>query len=302
MGIGGIAEDMRNSAIGGVIPTQDTPSPPPGILVSGHFNEPFGYHVRRSIGTRDWLITYTLAGQGRFRLGGLTHVCVAGDFVILAPGVPHDYATAHPGESWEFFWAHFLPRPHWMRWLRLPELAPGLYQLSISDQLTRQRICRAFERLLQDNQGLGALREELAANALEEILLLITQHLAKTAGRTLDPRVEAVLHHLSQRFSEPLTVSELANSVSLSPSRLSHLFKEQVGESIMEMLRKLRLRQAARLLEFTSRQVGEIAQDVGFSSPFHFSRQFRAHYGMSPTLYRERTRAVGFDDSEKSSP
>ncbi|MCS7221469.1 MAG: helix-turn-helix domain-containing protein [Anaerolineae bacterium] len=277
---------MHNYAVEQAQPDQDTPSPPPGILVSGHFREPFGYHVRRPAGTRDWLVTYTLAGEGRFRLGGLTYPCVAGDLIILAPGVPHDYATARPGEIWEFFWAHFLPRPHWMRWLRLPELAPGLYSLSIGDQMTQRRICRAFERLLQDNQGLGTLREELAANALEEIILLVAQYHFRMASRALDPRVEAVLHQLSQRFSEPLTVSNLASLVSLSPSRLSHLFKEQVGDSIMEMLRKLRLRQAARLLEFTSRQVSEIAQDVGFRSPFYFSRQFKAYYGMSPTAYR----------------
>ncbi len=279
---------MPDSAVERAHPAQDTPSPPPGILVSGHFHEPFGYHVRRSSGTRDWLITYTLAGEGRFRLGGLTHPCVAGDLVILAPGVPHDYATARPGGTWEFFWAHFLPRPHWMRWLRLPELAPGLYGLSIGDPVIRRRICQAFERLLQDNQGLGALREELAANALEEIVLLVAQHYSRAIGRALDPRVEIVLHQLSQRFNEPLTVPELASSVSLSPSRLSHLFKEQVGDSIMEMVRKLRLRQAARLLEFTSRQVSEIARDVGFCSPFYFSRQFKAYYGMNPTAYRER--------------
>lgn len=286
-----IAGNMPDSAVDSATMMPDTPSPPPGILVSDRFTEAFGYHVRRSAGTRDWLITYTVAGEGRFRLGSLVQTCLAGDIVALAPGSPHDYATATPERGWDFYWAHFIPRPHWAYWLQLPESGPGLYALSISDMIIRYRIAQAFERLLQDNRGVGAFREELALNALEEVLILIAQQHSQNMTRPLDPRLEAVLHWLSQHLSEPLTVPDLARLVSLSPSRLAHLFKEQMGDSIIETLLKLRLRQASRLLEFTARHVGEIAQDVGFQSPFHFSRQFKAHYGMSPLAYRRQVQS-----------
>jgi transcriptional regulator GlxA family with amidase domain len=68
---------------------------------------------------------------------------------------------------------------------------------------------------------------------------------------------------------------------------VAHLFKEATGESIMATLLKLRLSQARRLLEFTNRPVGEIARSVGFQSSFHFSRQFKSFYGLSPQIYRK---------------
>lgn len=268
-----------------------TPAPPPGMLLADHFGASFGYHVRRPHGTRDWLITYTLRGEGRYCIDGQTHLCQAGDAFILEPGCPHDYATAPAAAYWEFYWAHFTPRSHWVHWLQLPVLAPGLLAQRIRPPELRRRIEQSFVRLLQDSQGMGVWQADLSANALEEILILVAQQYEQTKSRPLDPRIETVLSVVNQRFRERLTVAELADTVALSPSRLAHLFKEQVGGTIMEQVISLRLRQAARLLEFTSLTVGEIAHEVGFQSQFHFARQFKVYYGRTPTDYRRQVQS-----------
>jgi AraC family transcriptional regulator of arabinose operon len=272
---------------------EDT-SAPPSILIADHFAQPAGYHVRRAAGTRDWLITYTCDGAGRYGHRRGAHQCEAGEIVLLSPGAPHDYGTAQDVGIWDFYWAHFTPRVTWLGWLKLPELSPGLSALAIDNAETRQRIEHAFERLISDSRGAGAFRGELALNALEEITLVAAQNYTQSQARRLDPRIEAVIEHLSTHLDTPISVPALARSVALSPSRLAHLFKAEVGDSIARAHMKLRLRHAARLLEFTTRQISEIAHDVGFQSPFYFSHQFKAHYGMSPTAYRERL--VGTND------
>jgi AraC family transcriptional regulator, arabinose operon regulatory protein len=239
------------------------------------------------------LITYTLAGEGRYCLAGQTHFCCAGDIFILAPGTVHDYATAHPTQRWEFYWAHFTPRAHWLPWLRLPEPAPGLFIQKIEQRELKQRLDQAFIRLLRDSQGIGAWQAELAANALEEVILLLAQYQEKQNAPQLDERVETILAYLNQRFREPINIANLAALVALSPSRLAHLFKKQVGASIMETVLHVRLRQAARLLEFTALSAGEIAHEVGFQSGFYFSRQFKTYYGRSPTEYRRQAQKAG---------
>ena len=55
----------------------------------------------------------------------------------------------------------------------------------------------------------------------------------------------------------------------------------------MQALLSVRMRQAARLLEYSTLGVAEIAAEVGFESAFYFSRQFRARFGVSPTSYRQ---------------
>jgi AraC family transcriptional regulator, arabinose operon regulatory protein len=267
----------------------DTTAPPPGILVAGHATELPEYHVRRSAGARrDWLITYTLHGSGRYRYTAGNLDCTPGDVVLLAPGTPHDYATSPITALWDFYWAHFTPRDTWTPWLQLPAASPGLTMRTVDDLASQQRIGEAFERVLRDSRGLGSFNGELALNALEEVVLLIAKHGALADNRLLDPRIEVVLRLLAEDLSIPLSISALAARIALSPSRLSHLFKQQLGEPIAEYRLRLRLRQAARLLEFTTRSVGEVALSVGFQSPFAFSRQFKAYYGVSPLGYRRQ--------------
>ena len=265
-----------------------TPAPPPGILVADRFRQPLGYSARRPNGTHDWLITFTLGGEGHFKLGGTELRCHAGDMVLLPPGVAHDYGTASLDTPWDFYWAHFLPRPAWLPWLHPNEA--GLQRYTLADQLVQQRVASAFERLLADTRALGGWRAELAANALEEALLAVLSH-TDTAASALDPRVSLVVERLGQLQGEQINVATLAREVGLSPSRLAHLFKQQVGRSIMKTALVGKLRQAARLLDFTEHPIAAIAHEVGFQSAFYFSRQFKAYYGQSPSAYRQSLRS-----------
>jgi AraC family transcriptional regulator of arabinose operon len=258
------------------------------MLLVDRFAVSSGYRVRRPNGTRNWLITYTLAGMGRYGYPDGELFCCAGDIVLLAPNTPHDYATASHDEAWHFYWAHFTPRPTWGSWLQLPSVASGLLAFAMGETSARERIERAFERMLVDSHSLHPLHEDLAMNALEELVLVASAtHLRGSATRH-DPRVEAVLARLSTNLDRLMSVDELANAVALSPSRLAHLFKLQVGASIQQVHMQLRLRQAARLLGHTTHSIGAIADSLGFRSPFHFSQRFKAYYGVSPAAYRSQ--------------
>ena len=159
---------------------------------------------------------------------------------------------------------------------------PWLSHLETSG--ARERARRTFLRLRADALATGDLSRELALNGLEEVLLLAVREGA--GGRPVDPRVRKVLDLISSDLAADYDVPGLAREVALSPSRLSHLFKEEVGEPVMGAVIRLRLNQAARLLEHTVDDIGAIAREVGFGSPYYFSRQFRRHFGMSPRQYR----------------
>ena len=267
----------------------EEPAPPPGRMLAGYFHEHYGYHVRRTRGTRDWLLTLTLSGEGCYRLGSQSHLCHRGRIVLLPPGMPHDYSATNGKSGWEFLWVHFTPRADWLDWLKWTS-SDTLNALTISEQTEYARLCHAFRKLVQDNKNIDIFHDELADNALAEILILLTGHHIQANAQNSDPRVVLVLRRLSNEFDRDISVAELAESVSMSPSRLAHLFTAQTGESLMRARMKLRMRHAARLLEITSRQVSDIARDVGFKSLFQFSRQFSRWHDMSPTAYRHRVR------------
>ncbi|CAG7642568.1 Arabinose operon regulatory protein [Paenibacillus solanacearum] len=268
------------------LPARETKAPPSGVLVAGHFRETYGYAITRSKGTRDWLMTFTIAGQGEYRSDGGSVSCLEGDVILLPPGVPHHYYTPE-GHHWDFYWAHFVPEPRWFELLQTTGAGGGLIRLQVERKVTFERMVVAFERLLKYSleDGTDYYHRLLSLNAMEEVVLLLAKNTQKRGQ--LDPRIEETLNYISSHLKEPHTIESLARRVMLSPSRLSHLFREQTGDSVMDTLIKLRLRHAARLLEHTSLRISEVAEEVGFRSPFYFTKQFTACFGRNPRQYRD---------------
>ncbi|GAA2315156.1 hypothetical protein GCM10010149_78630 [Nonomuraea roseoviolacea subsp. roseoviolacea] len=145
----------------------------------------------------------------------------------------------------------------------------------------------------------SAAARELVLGAVEEVLVLATASARHPGdgdsgagsgdGRGGDPRVRRALALIAAEPGAPHSVASLARAVALSPSRFAHLFTSETGAPPMRAVRQARIRHAARLLEATDMDVGQVATASGFVSPFHFSRAFRQEYGVPPRAYR-RTR------------
>jgi len=273
-------------------PRIDTPSPPPGSLVSGSFRRGPGFATYRERGSQDWLLIYNLSGRGHYYHAQGYFETKAGDMILLKPHTRHDYRTDPDSSHWEPLWAHFMPRPEWISWLDWPVIAPGLLHLSLSGSEQHGLIVRRFRKMLQLNASPHRSHEALAMNALEEILLWSDLANPKHETAHLDSRIRLALDHISAHFSEPLSIGQIASACGLSASRFAHLFREQIGETPQRYLELKRLHRARQLLEFTQEPVRLIAAQVGFESPFYFTLRFKRHSGVSPREWRQRA-AVG---------
>ena len=92
-----------------------------------------------------------------------------------------------------------------------------------------------------------------------------------------------IITHLHGRLS----LSQIAEALSLNASYLSELFHRCEGISITEFIRKQKLGRAQNLLMYSDHSYSEIASCLGYSSQSHFGRQFKALTGMTPHRYRE---------------
>ncbi|MCX5182170.1 helix-turn-helix domain-containing protein [Streptomyces sp. NBC_00268] len=288
------------------LPEPAAPSPPPGLVTVGRFDQRPGYRVNRPRGSDSWLFIWTTGGRGRLRQGAARTAAGPGDLVVLGPGVPQRYAVEPGAGHWAFWWAHCQARPSWTGWLRPYAVDDGLY--AVGPALGRERIEAAFCRMLTDARWTGhgpppedaeplpgevavahgTAARELALCSLEEIVLLAAAR-AERSRPDLDARVRHAEAVMAADPGAPHTVRSLAAAVALSPSRFAHLFTEQLGRSPMRALRESRLLHAARLLEATELPVERVAAASGFTSAFHFSRVFRQRYGTPPGAYRKGT-------------
>lgn len=250
---------------------------PNGMLFGGHFDETDTYRTRRLNGMSDWLIFYTLEGEGYLRTPAGEKRCGAGHIGLLRAGVSHEYGTV-PGKRWNFYWVHFQ---------KLPEIdyLPGEEAIvhAMPEGTLQTRVQCAFQNILRDSRERSGFWYTLCENSLREVILLTAQQMEQR----LDPRIELALQYLSRQMSKPVRIVDLAESVGLSVSRLSHLFKQETGESVLEHLNRLRLQQAALLMEHMGRTATESALDVGFNNYNHFADQFRKAYGLSPRAFKK---------------
>lgn len=103
------------------------------------------------------------------------------------------------------------------------------------------------------------------------------------ADLVADDRVRRALLMMEQHMADPLPIADIARRLQLSTRQIERLFQTVMGQRPAEFYRRLRLRYARFLLDTTARSVTDIALEAGFSDCAHFSRQFKAMHGFTPS-------------------
>jgi AraC-like DNA-binding protein len=155
-----------------------------------------------------------------------------------------------------------------------------------------QELAGAVLRFLRSIET-GADRRVLAPMYLREMVYRVLQReqyarlLAIAAAEAASNPVSTVLEYVRGHLSEPLTVADLAEQVSLSPSAFAHLFREVTGRSPYQFVKEMRLDKARELLIDGHLAVARVAQGVGYGSVSHFISEFRGRFGVTPRAYSD---------------
>lgn len=143
-----------------------------------------------------------------------------------------------------------------------------------------------FDYLLKpiDEQELAAALSAMAIQAEQKKTPL--SHPAENERAENGGLAQQALSYIQQHFTEPISLTSVADEMRVSPAYLSTVFHREIGASYSRTLLKIRMEEAAQQLAQTSLQVQQIAQNVGFYSSKHFAHVFRDYYRMSPMEYR----------------
>ncbi|MFZ7102530.1 MAG: helix-turn-helix transcriptional regulator [Peptococcaceae bacterium] len=99
-------------------------------------------------------------------------------------------------------------------------------------------------------------------------------------------KIQNSLNYIEDNLCEKMKLIEIAKQSYFSEYYFHKLFRNIVGTTVMDYIRKRRLTEAAKDLVKTNEQITEIAFKYQFSSGESFSRAFKRMYGMSPRKYR----------------
>ncbi len=160
----------------------------------------------------------------------------------------------------------------------------------------RQSIVTLLEQIRQE-----LLREEdahtmrIVTSQIEQVLELVARYYAqqlstsvKSTNSDLLPRFEHLLHlyydrHLQQENGLP-TVKYCAQQLFLSPNYFGDLIRELTGDTASSHIRRFIMQRAQQLL-ISGATITETAEQLGFEYPQHFTRQFKKHFGVTPSEY-----------------
>jgi AraC-like DNA-binding protein len=107
-------------------------------------------------------------------------------------------------------------------------------------------------------------------------------------GTHIDKAIELIQNSIYQTLS----LTDISEEVGIDKFHLVRLFKRKTGSSPMSYFQRLKIETAKYLLKQTDSSIRVISEELRFSDPFHFSRAFKQHCGITPHLYRESGEAL----------
>ncbi|MEV7320437.1 AraC family transcriptional regulator [Streptomyces sp. NPDC093970] len=269
--------------------------PPAGALPTPELLARLGpavadYPPASVFGPRDagsYEFVWLLHGSARWTCGDQTVRLTPSALLLVRPGM-RDTFRWDPGRPTRHGYAHF----------RLPPAVPGGRPPDdtgwpvVRDLTGRDDPMAALCRYLL---ALGSGRPPAWQRHAEEtlrLLLLTFVHGpgpgtgADTLPEPLVAMMAAVRAHWSDGVARPLPLERLARAAGVSESTLCRICRRSLGVGPVEGLERLRLARAEPLLWLSNLSLRAIAVRCGFADAYHFSRRFRAVYGLPPSAFR----------------
>jgi AraC-like DNA-binding protein len=132
----------------------------------------------------------------------------------------------------------------------------------------------------------------MAGHILSVLRILIQDAAADAELKQHSELVERVLRYIDQHFNEAISLDVVAKTFFISPSYLSHKFKEEVGVTVNQYILNRKMGEAQMRLAFQDTPIKEIAVDCGYSSLQYFYPVFKKAVGTTPREFRDNYREL----------
>jgi two-component system response regulator YesN len=163
---------------------------------------------------------------------------------------------------------------------RLSGLLEGVGQQSFHQALT----------VLRQNTESRTLSSEEVVNLYSLMIQpFLLSHSPPSATRNEHEIVTHAKNYIYAHFAEPLSLALIADQSGVTPGYLSSVFHQNVNESYIKFLTRVRMEHAVKLLQIKpAEKVYDVSEKVGYVSVKHFSYVFKQHYGIPPGEYQDK--------------
>lgn len=183
---------------------------------------------------------------------------------------------------------------------------PGLNGLELLEEIRKRKIevkvvfisgYAEFEYAKKaiELQAYNYLLKPVKQEELNEVLSQISQELGQ---ETEPPEVkeeeevsltlmQQIVNEIQNRYTENITLTELAETYGISIGHLSNLVKQELKLPFSEYIAAKRIQKAKELLADETLSIEQIAEQTGYRDYFYFTKVFKKAVGVSPSKYRK---------------
>lgn len=206
-------------------------------------------------------------------LNGVERSAEPGDFIFLPMSVNHVYSCK---KKVRLLWFHI--HPELLESQFLPQ--PLIRKIHYGEEI------RLLSELILREESVYAESSAYTGKALWDYL---TKELAvRGVEHRYAPRIEKMLEDLRRSLNHPWTVQEMARLAGMSESNLYAVTRKIYKIPPLQLLRRIRMEMASSLLLRNDLDLKMIAEQVGYSDSFAFSKAFSKWYRCSPKFFRKR--------------
>ncbi|WP_105614748.1 AraC family transcriptional regulator [Vallitalea okinawensis] len=242
-------------------------------------------HYRRGV-RNYYIIHYIVKGNGIYKVDNQTYQLHENQGFLITPNTLTEY-KASEANPWEYNWVAF----------------NGTKAKEFLDDvgLNQENPVFTYDKDMQLHDCMNALYDSFnnyRSNSYHNKSLLYQFFYLLSAGKKHNPEeknskayqqdyIEQSIQYIHQNFSRKLTIDEVAQYVGISRKYLYQLFSTHLNISPQKYLIVYRLNHACNLLEKTSLTITEVADSVGYSDGYLFSRMFKKYMNLSPSNWRK---------------
>jgi AraC-like DNA-binding protein len=149
---------------------------------------------------------------------------------------------------------------------------------------------KAFSGVVREYGRRGPLHAVRMKSAVLNFLAALWENVAPVSSglHSYSPPIEKCLEKIHIHYADKfLRLDHLAAAANLSPDHFGRLFHTELGVSPVKYLTQYRIDRARELLLRGNLSIKEIASEVGFRDPLHFSRVFSTLTGLPPTQFKQ---------------
>lgn len=239
-------------------------------------------------------------GTGNYVIGDVIGSFEAGHVAMIGSGLPHDWmSNLKPGQVIKNRDAVIQFLPEFITGLMetLPELRDLKTLLKESSHgiiysgETAKRAAKEIEAIGNSKDTrrilhLFALLVLLSECPKKEKQLITKQWFTPNASSEGVSAVESGVKYIFDNLTKNIRMSEAAKLAHMSEPTFSKYFKKASGLTFSDMVRKMRISHACKMLEDTNESIASICSASGYTNLANFNRQFLAEINMTPSSYR----------------